>query len=56
LGIEDQGGGYLASVEFSGMVREDVFAGPTPFREVWNLHKSKDGQAGWLVAGVQSLQ
>jgi predicted lipid-binding transport protein (Tim44 family) len=56
LGIEDQGAAYLASVEFSGMVREDAFAGPTPFREVWNLLKNKEGQSGWLVAGVQTLQ
>ena len=56
LGIEDTAGDYLASVEFSGMVREDPSAGPSPFREVWNMAKPKDGSAGWLVAGVQALQ
>jgi predicted lipid-binding transport protein (Tim44 family) len=56
LGIEDRGTEYMASIEFSGMVREDVSAGPSPFREVWNMTKSKSGSGGWLVAGVQALQ
>lgn len=56
LGIEDTGEDYMASVEFSGMIREEPSAGPSPFREVWNMTKPKSGHAGWLVAGVQALQ
>lgn len=56
LGIEDLGHGYMASVEFSGLIREDPSAGPSPFREVWNMTKPKSGASGWLVAGVQALQ
>jgi predicted lipid-binding transport protein (Tim44 family) len=56
LGIEELDTHYLASVEFSGMIREDDAAGPAPFREVWNMTKSKDGHSGWLVAGLQALQ
>ena len=56
LGIEDLGGDYMASVEFSGMIREEPSAGPSPFREVWNMTKPKSGNSGWLVAGVQALQ
>ncbi|MDP3618389.1 MAG: TIM44-like domain-containing protein [Ramlibacter sp.] len=56
LGIEDLGDDYMASVEFSGMIREDASAGPSPFREVWNMTKPKSGSSGWLVAGVQALQ
>lgn len=56
LGIEDLGGDYMASVEFSGMIREEPSAGPSPFREVWNMTKPKNGSSGWLVAGVQALQ
>ncbi|MEO8118856.1 MAG: Tim44-like domain-containing protein [Rhodoferax sp.] len=56
LGIEDLGDSYLASVEFSGMIREEASAGPNPFREVWNMSKAKSGNSGWLVAGVQALQ
>ena len=56
LGIEDTGDNYMASVEFSGMIREEPSAGASPFREVWNMTKAKTGNSGWLVAGVQALQ
>ena len=56
LGIEEVDDMYMASVEFSGMIREDASAGASPFREVWNMTKPKAGGSGWLVAGVQALQ
>ena len=56
LGIEEMSDKYMASVEFSGMIREDMSAGASPFREVWNMTKPKSGAGGWLVAGVQALQ
>lgn len=56
LGIEDVGNAYMASVEFSGLIREEPSAGPSPFREVWNMTKPKSGTSGWLVAGLQALQ
>ena len=56
LGIEESADAYLASVEFSGMIREDVSSGPSPFREVWNMSKPLNGTSGWVVAGVQALQ
>ncbi|MDQ3057983.1 MAG: Tim44-like domain-containing protein [Pseudomonadota bacterium] len=56
LGIEELSDAYMASVEFSGMIKEDASAGPSPFREVWNMTKPRNGGSGWLVAGVQALQ
>ena len=56
LGIEEQDDVYMASVEFSGMIREDDATSPSPFREVWNMTKPTNGRGGWLVAGVQALQ
>lgn len=56
LGIEELNDAYMASVEFSGMIREDASSGVNPFREVWNMTKPKSGGGGWLVAGVQTLQ
>ena len=55
LGIEDLGQGHMASVEFSGLLREDG-AGPSPFREIWSISRAKSGEGGWLVAAVQALQ
>jgi predicted lipid-binding transport protein (Tim44 family) len=54
LGIEDVGDGHLASVRFSGMLREARGADAERFEEVWNLHKSRQG-GGWLLAGIQQL-
>ena len=56
LGIEELENDFLASVEFTGLIREDPSAGPSPFREIWNMGRPKQGQMGWLVAGVQALQ
>lgn len=56
LGIEETASDFMASVEFSGMIREEPSAGPSSFREVWNMTKAKAGASGWLVAGVQALQ
>jgi predicted lipid-binding transport protein (Tim44 family) len=56
LGIEELADVYMASVEFNGVIREEADAAPSPFREVWNMTKPKNGNSGWLVAGVQALQ
>lgn len=53
MGIEKLNDGHLASVRFSGMIREDVRAEAAAFEEVWNLYKP-DGK-GWLLAGIQQL-
>ncbi len=55
LGIEELDTQWLASVEFNGSIKEDPAQSPGPFREVWNMSKSKSGTGGWLVAGVQAL-
>jgi predicted lipid-binding transport protein (Tim44 family) len=56
LGVEQRTDGLVASVEFSGLVREDASAGPSPFREIWSITRPASGHSGWLVAGVQALQ
>ncbi len=56
LGVEVVAGNYLANVEFSGMIREEISAGASPFREIWSLTKPCDGSSGWLLASVQALQ
>lgn len=53
MGVEKVAGGYLASVRFSGMIREDDDVEAKHFEEVWNLYKP-NGQ-GWLLAGIQQL-
>jgi predicted lipid-binding transport protein (Tim44 family) len=42
----------VASVRFSGMVKEDSIHTPTAFNEVWHFKKESD-YARWVVAGIQ---
>jgi predicted lipid-binding transport protein (Tim44 family) len=53
LGIESVSGGHLASVRYSGMLRESKEAEAFRFEEVWNLYKAEN--AGWLLAGIQQI-
>lgn len=55
LGMENLDGHYLASVKFSGMLREAENAPAEPFSEVWNLSKPVSGNGGWILAGIQQL-
>ena len=44
---------WVASVRFSGLIREQKDAQPEPFSEVWHLVKPMDGSRGWVIAGIQ---
>ena len=55
LGIEESAQGHLASVEFSGTIREEIGVQPETFKEVWNMSLSKTANSGWLVAGIQAI-
>ena len=55
LGIETQDGEYLASVRFSGLIREGRNMPPQSFDEVWNLSKPLQGSAGWILSGIQQM-
>ena len=50
LGFDELGSAYLASVEFSGIIRESDEAGAVPFREWWMLARHKHEAAGWRLA------
>jgi predicted lipid-binding transport protein (Tim44 family) len=53
LGIEPVSDGNLASVRFSGMLREQKESEAFRFEEIWNLFKPAQG--GWLLAGIQQI-
>lgn len=55
LGIEDLHEAFVASVEFSGVIRERLDTGACPFRELWLLANVKAAGRGWQLARVQSL-
>ena len=55
LGMETAAGSYLCSVQFSGLIREQVGASANSFSEIWNLSKPVEGPGGWVLAGIQQV-
>ncbi|MEO8409227.1 MAG: Tim44-like domain-containing protein [Propionivibrio sp.] len=55
LEVVTEGNRHIASVHFSGMIRESVGAVAEPFSEVWNLSKPTTGDKGWAISGIQQL-
>lgn len=55
LGIEQGATDYLASVQFTGLIRTAPGAEPEPLAEVWNMSKPLHGNSGWVLAGIQQL-
>jgi predicted lipid-binding transport protein (Tim44 family) len=55
LEVASEGNRHVASVLFSGMIREQTGAAAAPFGEIWNLVKPDDGSRGWTVAGIQQV-
>lgn len=55
IGLEELANVYLASVRFSGMIRERSDLPAESFVEFWNLTKPVNGQGGWVLAGIQQL-
>lgn len=53
LEVITEGNRHIASVRFSGLIRETAQGAAEPFNEVWNLIKAIDGNQGWQIAGIQ---
>ena len=55
IGIETADAHYFCSVQFSGMIREQLGAPASDFSEIWNLSKPVEGPGGWVLAGISQL-
>lgn len=56
LDVDQDSYRYIASVRFTGTLREEADAAPVSIDEVWNLTKPINGQGGWVLAGIQQTQ
>lgn len=46
----------IASVRFSGLIREEINSAAEPFNEIWHIQKSlSQPNASWFVAGIQQV-
>lgn len=53
LEVTTEANRHIASVRFSGMIREAADASAEPFEEIWNLSKPVEGNKGWVISGIQ---
>jgi predicted lipid-binding transport protein (Tim44 family) len=49
----DDNGQHVASVRFTGQIREAADDAPLALDEIWHLSKTVHGQGGWVIAGIQ---
>lgn len=55
VAAECAGDAAVATVLFSGLIRDQADAGAEPFRELWMLERDGGAGAGWKLAGQQTL-
>jgi predicted lipid-binding transport protein (Tim44 family) len=53
LGVVEEDSRYVASVRFTGSVRDQHGAVPEDLDEIWHLTKPRTGLGGWVIAGIQ---
>ena len=54
LEVVTEGDREIASVHFTGLIREDENAGAEPFDEIWHVVKdAKDAKGACMIAGIQ---
>ena len=52
-----EGGYAIASVRFTGLIREDDARNPEPFDEIWHVRKDmRDRRGSWMIAGIQQVE
>ncbi|HZX31624.1 MAG TPA: TIM44-like domain-containing protein [Rhodocyclaceae bacterium] len=56
LDVIEEASRYVVSVRFNGLIRESKEAAPEAFDEIWHLTKPRDGNRGWVLAGIQQVQ
>ena len=55
LDVAEEASRYVVSVRFTGLIREEKNAPAEPFDEMWHLTKARNGQGGWVLAGIQQV-
>jgi len=54
--VVTEGDWVIASVRFSGMIREEIGAAAEPFNEIWHIQKSQSQpNATWQISGIQQV-
>ena len=51
--VDEDADRYVVSVRFTGVMRDDSGEPDESFNEVWHLMKMRQGNAGWVLSGIQ---
>jgi predicted lipid-binding transport protein (Tim44 family) len=51
-----ESGQWVASVQFSGLIREEAESGAKPFKELWHLVRPLDESREWAIAGITPIE
>jgi predicted lipid-binding transport protein (Tim44 family) len=53
--VDEDADRYLVSVRFTGVIRDGSNEPDEAFDEIWHLMKSRQGNSGWVLSGIQQL-
>jgi len=53
--VDEDADRYLVSVRFTGAIQDGSGAPDESFDEIWHLMKSRQGNSGWMLAGIQQM-
>ena len=53
--VDEDSSRYLVSVRFTGVMRDGTSEPDEAFDEIWHLMKSRSGNSGWVLSGIQQM-
>ncbi len=53
--VVSENNNHVASVRFTGSMRDKASSETESFDEIWHLEKPLDGSSGWLISGIQQV-
>ena len=53
--VDEDEARYLVSVRFTGVIRDGTGEPDESFDEIWHLMKSRQGNSGWVLSGIQQV-
>lgn len=55
INVDEDAERYLVSVRFTGVIIDGTSEPDEAFDEVWHLMKSRQGNGGWVLSGIQQM-
>lgn len=56
IDVAEESTQHVVTVRFTGTVRDAADPAPEAFDELWHLTKPRQGNGGWVLAGIQQVQ